>query len=69
MAQLIQIFLKIFQRRYLHKMKKNKKNKIVYVPMGADIIHSGHLNILKHAKKYGEIIIGLFTSGFSAKYI
>ena len=29
--------------------------------MGADIIHSGHLNILKHAQKYGEIVIGLFT--------
>jgi len=45
-----------------------KKNKIVYVPMGADIIHSGHLNILKHARKYGEIIIGLFTDSAIAEY-
>ena len=46
---------------------KNKK-KIVYVPMGADIIHSGHLNILKHAQKYGEVIIGLFTDSAIAEY-
>ncbi len=46
---------------------KNKK-KIVYVPMGADIIHSGHLNILKHARKYGEVIIGLFTDSAIAEY-
>ena len=45
-----------------------KKNKIVYVPMGADIIHSGHLNILNHARKYGEIIIGLFTDSAIAEY-
>ena len=36
--------------------------------MGADIIHSGHLNILKHARKYGEIIIGLFTDSAIAEY-
>ena len=46
---------------------KNKK-KIVYVPMGADIIHSGHLNILKHAKRYGEVVIGLFTDSAIAEY-
>ena len=50
-------------------MTKSKKiNKIVYVPMGADIIHSGHLNILKHAQKYGEVVIGLFTDSAIAEY-
>ena len=44
------------------------KKKIVYVPMGADIIHQGHLNIIKNAKKYGEIIIGLFTDSAIAEY-
>ena len=42
--------------------------KIVYVPMGADIIHRGHINIIKHASKYGEIIIGLFTDSAIAEY-
>ena len=49
-------------------MPKKVKKKIVYVPMGADIIHSGHLNILKHARKYGKIIIGLFTDSAIAEY-
>ncbi len=47
---------------------KKKNNKIVYVPMGADIIHSGHLNILKHAQKYGKVVIGLFTDSAIAEY-
>ena len=45
-----------------------KKDKIIYVPMGADVIHSGHLNIINKAKKYGNIIIGLFTDSAIAEY-
>jgi len=44
------------------------KNKIIYVPMGADILHSGHLNIINKAKKYGSIVIGLFTDSAIAEY-
>ena len=44
------------------------KKKIIYVPMGADILHTGHLNIIKKAKKYGEIVIGLFTDQAIAEY-
>ena len=39
-------------------MKKNKK---IYVSLAADIIHSGHLNIIKKASQYGDVIIGLMT--------
>ena len=45
-----------------------KNNKTIYVPMSADIIHSGHLNIINKAKKYGKIIIGLFTDTAIAEY-
>ena len=45
-----------------------KNNKTVYVPMAVDIIHSGHLNIINKAKKYGKIIIGLFTDAAIAEY-
>ena len=45
-----------------------KNNKTVYVPMAVDIIHSGHLNIINKAKKYGKIIIGLFTDTAIAEY-
>ena len=44
------------------------RNKIIYVPMGADLLHSGHLNIINKAKKYGKIVIGLFTDSAIAEY-
>ena len=42
--------------------------KTIYLPMAADIINSGHLNVIKKAKKYGKIIVGLFTDSAIAEY-
>lgn len=42
--------------------------KIVYVGMSADLVHPGHLNILKEAAKYGEVIVGLLTDTAIASY-
>ena len=42
--------------------------KIVYVPLAADILHEGHLNILKIASKYGKVIVGLLTDAAIIKY-
>ena len=36
-------------------------SKLVYVPMAADIIHPGHINIIKTAAKYGRVMVGLFS--------
>ena len=36
--------------------------------MAADIINSGHLNVIKKAKKYGKIIVALFTDSAIAEY-
>jgi len=36
--------------------------KKVYVSMIADLLHAGHINILKEAEKYGEVTVGLLTS-------
>jgi len=44
------------------------KNKIVYVPMACDILHSAHINILKKAKKYGKVIVGLLTDKAISEY-
>ena len=33
----------------------------VFVPMAADLLHHGHINILLKAKKYGTVIVGLMT--------
>ena len=35
--------------------------KLVYVPMAADIVHPGHINILKKARELGTVMVGLFT--------
>ena len=46
-------------------MNKNKK---VYVGLSADILHKGHINILKTAKKYGNVIVGLLTDKAISSY-
>lgn len=43
-------------------------NKIVYVGMSADLIHPGHLNIIKEAAKLGDLYIGLLTDKAIASY-
>ena len=43
-------------------------NKIVYVPLAVDILHSGHLNIINRAKKYGKVVIGLLSDQAVAEY-
>ena len=45
-----------------------KNNKIVYVPLAVDILHSGHLNVIDKAKKYGKVVIGLLSDSAVAEY-
>ena len=45
-----------------------KKKKIVYVGLSADILHEGHINILKTANKLGDVIVGLLTDAAIASY-
>ena len=42
--------------------------KKVYVGMSADIVHTGHLNIIKEARKYGKVIVGVLTDKAIASY-
>ena len=42
--------------------------KIVYVGISADLMHPGHINILKEAEKYGRVIVGLLTDSAIASY-
>ena len=46
-------------------MKFKKK---VYVGLSVDIIHEGHINILKTASKYGDVIVGLLTDEAISSY-
>ena len=42
--------------------------KKVYVGLAVDIIHEGHINILKTANKLGDVIVGLLTDEAIASY-
>lgn len=42
--------------------------KRVYVGMSADLIHPGHLNIIREAEKLGEVTVGLLTDAAIASY-
>jgi phosphoenolpyruvate mutase len=44
----------------------NKKK--VYVGLAVDIIHEGHINILKKANSYGDVTVGLLTDEAIASY-
>ena len=41
---------------------------IVYVGMSADLIHAGHLNVIKVARSYGDVVVGLLTDRAIASY-
>lgn len=42
--------------------------KVVYLGLAVDLIHPGHLNVINEAKKYGEVVVGLFTDSAIASY-
>ena len=42
--------------------------KKVYIGMSADIIHPGHLNIIKKGQELGEVTIGLLTDEAISSY-
>jgi phosphoenolpyruvate mutase len=46
-------------------MKIRKK---VYVGLAADVMHEGHINILKIANSYGDVVVGLLTDEAIASY-
>ena len=46
-------------------MKSRKK---VYIGLSADIIHEGHINILKKANSLGDVTVGLLTDEAIASY-
>ena len=42
--------------------------KTVYVAMATDVYHSGHINVINHAAKLGEVIVGVLTDEVVATY-
>lgn len=50
------------------KTVDSKSSSMVYVGMSADIVHPGHLNVIKKAAELGEVTIGLLTDAAIASY-
>ena len=42
--------------------------KKVYIAIGADILHPGHINIINEGAKYGRVIVGLLSDEAIASY-
>jgi len=49
-------------------MKRKINRKKIYVGFAADILHKGHINILKIASRLGEVTVGLLTDSAIATY-
>ena len=45
-----------------------KESKTVYIGMSADIVHPGHLNIIKEGVKLGRVTVGVLTDEAIASY-
>lgn len=45
-----------------------ERPKTVYVGMSADLVHPGHLNVIKRAAELGEVTVGLLTDEAIASY-
>jgi phosphoenolpyruvate mutase len=48
--------------------KKGRGKKTVYIAMSADLVHPGHLKIIKEGTKYGVVTVGLLTDAAIASY-
>ena len=42
--------------------------KTVYIAISADILHHGHINLIKKASEYGDLIVGILTDETVATY-
>ena len=48
--------------------QENAEKKTVYIAVSADIIHSGHINIIEKGAELGEVIVGILTDDVIATY-
>lgn len=46
----------------------NDLEKIVYIGMSADILHSGHINVINQGSSLGRVVIGLLTDAAIESY-
>ena len=49
-------------------MIMDSNNSIVYTCFCTDVIHDGHLNLIREAKKYGDVVVGVLCDTQMVKY-
>ena len=42
--------------------------KTIYLPMSAEVIHYGHINVIKKAAKLGKVVVGLLTDSAISEF-
>lgn len=42
--------------------------KKVYIAIGADVLHTGHINVINEGAKYGEVVLGILSDEAIASY-
>lgn len=52
----------------MSKQIKDLENRVVYMCFSTDILHSGHINIIKKAKRLGRLVIGVLSDEAVASY-
>ena len=60
--------MSLSQKQKIKKKTKKNTNKSVYVGLAADMLNSGHINLIKNAYKLGDVTIGLLTDKAIALY-
>ena len=58
---------KILSKKDFKKINQMKRP-LVFVPMAADLLHHGHIRILKKSSKFGSVVVGLMTNTGLKKY-
>ena len=53
---------------YMSTSSSSSDRPEVYVGLSADLVHPGHINILREAAKLGDVVVGLLTDAAIASY-
>lgn len=53
---------------YVKKMLQSIEKKTVYMCFSTDVVHSGHISIIKKAEQYGKLIIGVLSDEAVSSY-
>lgn len=53
---------------YMIKRLKEVENRTVYMCFSTDVIHNGHITMIKKAKNLGKLIVGVMTDDVVASY-